>query len=114
MIKRTGVGARMSDVIIYQNTLYVVEVPENLSADMKGQAKETLALLEKTLTTHGTHKSNLLMVTIYLKDLADLADFNQIWDAWVSPAHTPVRCCVQAQLANPGYLLELQVTAAVL
>ncbi|MFM8172510.1 MAG: Rid family hydrolase, partial [Pirellulaceae bacterium] len=42
----------------------------------------------------------------------DLATFNSIWDAWVPAGHAPVRACIHAALAAPGYRVELVVTAA--
>jgi enamine deaminase RidA (YjgF/YER057c/UK114 family) len=38
---------------------------------------------------------------------------NAVWDAWVSPGSTPARATVEARLANPKYLVEIMVVAAV-
>jgi enamine deaminase RidA (YjgF/YER057c/UK114 family) len=36
-----------------------------------------------------------------------------VWDDWVAPGDAPPRATVQAQLANPGYRIEIVVTAAI-
>jgi enamine deaminase RidA (YjgF/YER057c/UK114 family) len=38
---------------------------------------------------------------------------NTVWDAWVPAGHTPPRATVQAQLAKPGWKIEMVVTAAI-
>jgi enamine deaminase RidA (YjgF/YER057c/UK114 family) len=54
------------------------------------------------------------MVTIYLADMADYDAMNAVWDAWVPEGHAPTRACVQVQLSNSKYRVEIAVTAAVL
>jgi enamine deaminase RidA (YjgF/YER057c/UK114 family) len=110
-IIRTGTTARWSDLVVHNGILYVVEVPAS-AGDITIQTAEVLASLEASLVAGGSHKGRLLLVTIFLADIADLERFNALWDAWVPPGTAPVRACVQARLANPGYRVELQVTAA--
>ena len=45
-------------------------------------------------------------------DIGRIGEMNEVWDAWVPAGHTPPRATVQAALANPGYLIEIVVTAA--
>lgn len=112
-IERIGVQTRWSDLVIHGGTLYVVEVPATVPADVTTQTREVLAGLEESLRQAGSSKAHLLMVTIFLADIGDLDAFNAVWDAWVPAGSAPVRACVQARLGNPGYRVELQVTAAV-
>jgi enamine deaminase RidA (YjgF/YER057c/UK114 family) len=112
-IERRGVQTRWSDLVIHNGTLYVVEVPATVEADVTTQTREVLASLEDSLRQAGSSKSHLLMVTIFLDDIRDLDAFNAVWDAWVPAGTAPVRACVQARLGKPGYKVELQVIAAV-
>jgi enamine deaminase RidA (YjgF/YER057c/UK114 family) len=111
-ITRIGTTTRWSDLVIHNGTLYVVEVPESLEAGITRQTEEVLASLEASLRQAGSSKDRLLSVTIYLDDVRDLEAFNAVWDAWVPAGCAPVRACVQARLAKPGYKVELQVIAA--
>ena len=36
---------------------------------------------------------------------------NVAWDEWVNPQRSPARACVQAQLANPAWAVEIKVSA---
>ncbi len=112
-ITRVGTTARWSDVVIFNNVLYTVEVPTTLDAGLKDQTKEVLNSIAKILSDNGTDKKHILSVTIYLKDIAQIDEFNQIWDKWLPLGSAPVRACVEAKLANPKYLVEIQLSAAV-
>jgi enamine deaminase RidA (YjgF/YER057c/UK114 family) len=112
-IERIGVQARWSDIVIHHGTVYVVEVPATVEADVTTQTREVLASLEDSLRQAGSGKAHLLMVTIFLDDIRELDAFNAVWDAWVPAGTAPVRACVQARLGKIGYKVELQVTAAV-
>ena len=45
--------------------------------------------------------------------MANFAEMNAVWDAWVEPGHAPARACGEAKLATPDYKVEFIVTAAV-
>lgn len=111
-IERHGTTRRYSDVVAHGNTVYLVEVPETLDADTTTQTREVLASIDRLLAKAGSDKSRLLMATIYLTDMRDYAAMNEAWDAWVPEGTAPARACVEARLANPGYRVEIIVTAA--
>jgi len=39
----------------------------------------------------GTNKTKLLSANIWITDMAQFAEMNAVWDAWVSPASTSNR-----------------------
>jgi len=87
-------------------------VPSCLDADIAGQSANLLASVERLLSEAGSDKSRLLMVTLYLADMADYDAMNAVWDAWVPAGQAPARACLQAKLANPEFKLEIVLTAA--
>ncbi|TWO81433.1 hypothetical protein CBW56_04805 [Denitratisoma oestradiolicum] len=111
-IERRGTTARYSDLVAHAGTLYLVEVPTSLEADIATQTREVLASIETQLTAAGSNKSRLLLVTIYLRNMADYDAMNAIWDAWLPSGTAPVRACIEARLVHPGYGVEMVVTAA--
>ncbi len=111
-IERLGTTRRYSDVVIHDTTIYLVEVPQTLTADITVQTQEVLASIEALLLKAGSDKSRLLQVTLYLPDMADYDAMNAVWDAWVPEGTAPVRACVSARLANPGFRIEAMVVAA--
>ena len=111
-IERLGTTRRYSDVVIHANTVYLVEVPQTLSADITTQTQEVLSSIEKLLLQAGSDKTRLLQVTLYLPDMSDYDAMNAVWDDWVPEDTAPVRACIGAKLANPGFRIEAVVTAA--
>lgn len=113
-IQRIDSGPRMSQGVVAGGLVYVAgQVADNTGADVKGQTAEVLAKIDAVLAKAGSGKSMLLSATIYLKDMADFAAMNQVWDAWVAADGKPARATVQAALATPDYLVEIQAIAAV-
>lgn len=110
-IRRIDVGPRMSDIVIHNNTVYLAgQVGEG--ATVAEQTKDTLAKIDALLAKAGSSKSKLLQTIIWLDDMANFAEMNAVWDAWVDPANTPARATGEAKLAAPKYNVEIIVTAA--
>jgi enamine deaminase RidA (YjgF/YER057c/UK114 family) len=113
-IQRFETGPRMSKAVMHGNTIYlsglVAEEPKGKS--VTEQTKSILAQIDGFLAKAGTDKSKLLSANIWITDMANFAEMNAVWDAWVSPGNTPARATVQAQLATPDYKVEIMVTAA--
>jgi len=113
-IERKEVGARMSQIVIHGNTVYLAGVvaQANKGKSVTEQTKEILATIDKYLAQAGTDKSKLLTTNIWITDMATFGEMNAVWDGWVSPGNTPARATVEAKLAAPDYKVEIMVTAA--
>ena len=113
MVQRFDVGRRLSEMAVHIGVCYLAgQVPSHGSKDIAGQTREVLAAIDALLARAGTDKSRLLMVQIYLKDLADFAGMNAEWEAWLPAGNAPPRATVKADLAKPEWRLEMVVTAA--
>ncbi len=114
MIQRFEVGKRLSEMAVYNGTIYLAgQIPEDTSVNIQGQTKQVLESIDGLLAQAGSDKSKILHAQIFLPDLGDFAAMNEVWEAWVVPGHTPTRATVQAALANPKWKIEVVVTAAV-
>lgn len=112
MIQRFEVGPRMSEMAIHNGVVYLAGQIAEEPGDISGQTQQVLDAIDKLLAEAGADKSKILHAQIFLKDVVDFEAMNRVWDAWVVPGHTPPRATVQAQLANPHWLIEIVVTAA--
>ena len=68
--------------------------------------------VDALLLSANSDREHMLSATIYIKDMADFAAMNAVWDAWVPQGHAPARACVQAAMARPELLVEISVVAA--
>ena len=113
-IERHETGPRMSKAVIHGDTVYlagiVADSPKGKS--VTEQTKNILSQIDGFLAEAGTDKSKLLSANIWISDMANFAEMNSVWDAWVSPGNTPARATVEAKLASPDYKVEIMVVAA--
>ena len=113
-IQRIHVESRYSDVAIHRGVAWLAgQVPDDATADLRSQAQQVLATIDRLLAEAGSHRSRLLMATVYLADMADYDAMNEVWDAWVADIQAPPRATVAARLARPDWKIEIVVTAAV-
>ncbi len=61
-----------------------------------------LAQVDALLAENGADRTDLLMVNVFLANIADFDAMNGVYDRWVDPAHPPARACVDARLADPS------------
>jgi enamine deaminase RidA (YjgF/YER057c/UK114 family) len=113
-IQRIKPGPRMSGAVVHGNTVYLAGQVANATAgkSVAEQTQEILSIIDGLLAEAGTDKTKLLMVNIWLTDMATFQEMNGVWDAWVAQGNTPARATVEAKLAAPQYKVEIAVVAA--
>jgi enamine deaminase RidA (YjgF/YER057c/UK114 family) len=113
-IQRHEVGARMSKAVVHGNTVYLAGIVANepKGKSVTEQTKDILSQIDGLLAKAGTDKTKLLTANIWITDMANFAEMNSVWDAWVSAGNTPARATVEAKLATPDYKVEIMVVAA--
>lgn len=113
MIKRIQSDARMSQAVVHNGVVYLAGQVGEPHEDVAAQTRTALAEVEALLAEAGSDKSNILMATIWMADMADFETMNTVWDAWVDTANPPARATGEAKLATPDYRVEIIITAAV-
>ena len=113
-VQRIDGNPRMSKVVVHGDTVYLAGLTADkaLGRSLAEQTSEILSLIDGFLAKAGTDKSKLLTATIWLSDIRTVDEMNKVWDAWVTPGHTPARACIEALLQGPDRKIEVQVTAA--
>lgn len=111
-IERQDVNHRRSRMVNYNGMCFLSGQFSDSDGDITQQTQETLAKIDDLLQRAGTSKSRLLTAQIWLRDMADFADMNKVWDAWIDPENPPTRCCGQVLMADPDMRIEVVVSAA--
>ncbi|MGB3391598.1 MAG: RidA family protein [Pseudaminobacter sp.] len=111
-IKRIDTRTRSSAIVIHDQTVYLAGQVGKPGDGVGEQTRTILASIDRLLEQAGTDKSRLLQATIWLADMADFDEMNEVWDAWVSPGNAPARATGEVRLALPEYRVEIVVTAA--
>jgi len=76
------------------------------------QTRDCLSRVDALLEQAGSSRKHILQAIIWLADMADFAEMNAVWDAWVPEGHAPARACGEARLARKDLRVEIIVTAA--
>ncbi len=110
-IIRHETGPRMSQANIHNGVVYLAgQVGEGTS--VKEQTQSILAQVDRLLALSNSSKERILSAQIWLSDMADFAEMNAAWDAWVPSGNAPARATGEAKLAAPKYKVEIIVIAA--
>lgn len=112
-ITRLHTGERMSKIVIHGGTAYLSGQVGTANDSVADQTRQCLEKVDTLLSEAGSDKTRILQTTIWLADMADFAEMNAVWDAWVSPGHAPARACGESKLASPELKVEILVIAAV-
>lgn len=113
MLQRHHSNQRMSQIVCYGNLVWTAgQVAQDPSQDIAGQTQQILSQIDKLLADAGTNKSRLISANIWVSDIRQFAQMNEVWDAWVDVENPPARACVESRLARPELLVEIQVVAA--
>ena len=84
-ITRHHVGDRMSQMVIHNNTIYLAGQAGNRGDSVVQQTKSCLEQVDALVAEAGSDKTHILQATIWLAEMADFAEMNSVWDAWMAP-----------------------------
>jgi enamine deaminase RidA (YjgF/YER057c/UK114 family) len=97
---------RKGDIIYFSG-----QIPNDVSADIKGQATEVLSRIDEMLVAQGGSKTDLVQVQVWLQHTSDFAGFTEAWDAWVDKDQPPARATCGADLISGARGVRIEVIA---
>ena len=110
-ITRIETGQRMSKIVKHNGTAYLCG-QVGAGDSVTDQTRDCLSRVDALLEQAGSDRTRILQAVIWLSDMADFAEMNEVWDAWVPEGHAPARACGEAKLARDVLKVEIIVTAA--
>jgi enamine deaminase RidA (YjgF/YER057c/UK114 family) len=110
-ITRIDTGTRMSGAVIANGFVFLAGQVGEPTSSVTDQTKECLAKVDALLAKAGIDKTRIVSTQIWMADMADFADMNAVWDAWVPAGNAPARATGESALATPDYKVEIIVTA---
>ena len=97
--------------VAHGDTVYLAGiVPDDLGADMEGQARDVLRQLDEAAAAHGLDRSRVLTATIFVTDMSEKPAMNRVWQEFFDPAHLPARATIGVADLGPGVRLEMVAT----
>lgn len=84
---------------------------ELVEGDIKVQTRQVLTNLQNILKAAGTDFNSVLKTTVFLKDMAEFAQMNEVY-AEFFPTHKPARATVQVARLPRDVSVEIEHVAA--
>ena len=107
-------GPYLNEAAAYGGVVYLAGLTaDDLSQDIRGQTKQTLAYVDRVLAQAGSNKSKLLRVEVWLADMANFDAMNEVYQAWLDSDNVPARVCVESRLWDEAVHVEIMATAVV-
>jgi len=114
-IQRLRTNDRMSQIVIHGDTVYLAGQVALTSPgeSVAVQTKTILDMIDEKLAEAGTDKSKALSATIWLCNMDDYTEMNEVWDDWAAGGDAPCRACVESpRLASTDFNVEIGIIAA--
>ena len=109
-----------SQAIAHQGVLYCsgqialgADGSDHTQADIQTQTRLTLENLKGVLEAGGSDLEHVLKVSIFLADMADFQQVNEIY-ATFFPLHRPARACVAVRTLPKNARIEIECIAALI
>ena len=109
-------GMPFSDGVVAGNTLYVAgqQGPDShgkvTGTDITVQTTNTIAAIEKIVKKAGFQMTDIVSVTVYVTDLADVPKMNDVYKK-LMPDPKPARATVQVAGLIGGAIIEISAIA---
>jgi len=112
-IIRQEIKTRMSRIVKHNGVIYLCgQVCKDASKGIEEQTHSMLEKVDELLEQAGSDKEHILSATIYIKEMNDFSQMNEVWDNWIPEGFSPARACVEASMARDVLLVEISVIAA--
>ncbi|CAG1007086.1 partial 2-aminomuconate deaminase, partial [Anaerolineae bacterium] len=79
---------------------------------MRGQTTQVCAKLDKILADAGSNKSKLISATLFITDMNQKQEMNEVWTSWLEAEDLPSRATIGVSDLGKDVLIEVVVTAA--
>ena len=112
MIERLHTSERMSKIVKHNGVAYLCG-QVGAGDTVADQTADCLSRVDALLNEAGSDRAHILQAIVWLSDMADFAEMNAVWDAWVPAGHAPARACGEAKLARDVLKVEIIVTAVI-
>lgn len=81
------------------------------AGNIEDQTRQALNNIKAVLQSHGCTMDHIVKTTVYLKDIADFAKMNEVYQQFFTEGNYPARSAVQVAALPKDALVEIEVIA---
>ncbi len=117
--KRTAPGVPLSPAVAIGNILFVSGTTPFAAdgtiarGDFAAQMHQVMANIKTVLAAGGSSLEKIAKVNVILTRISDFFTMNDIYKQYFKEGNYPARTTIEAPLAHPDFLLEIECVAAI-
>ena len=112
-IERIQPGQWNARAVVHNGVAYLSGiVADDKLGSIKDQTANVLDKIDAVLAEAGTNKSKILSSVVYIADMQQKDEMNEVWMEWIGTDNLPARACVGVDLTS-NTKVEIMVCAAV-
>lgn len=106
-------GVRIGDILFVSGTTPFIPGGREMAPDFAGQMRQVMENIKVVLAEGGTSLERVAKMNVILTRTSDFQEMNDIYRTYFTEGNYPARTTIEAPLAVPGMLLEIECVAEV-
>lgn len=104
-------GVKVGNLIFVSGTTPFIPGGREMAPDFAGQMHQVLKNITVILQEGGTSLDKVVKANVILTDIAHFQEMNDIYRTYFKDGNYPARTTIEAPLAVPGMMLEIECVA---
>ena len=105
-------AVRAGNLLYTSGQIPLTPAGELVVGTIQEQTRQVLSNLQAVLAAEGTDFRNVIKTTVFLKDMNQFAEFNEVYASYFG-AHTPARSTVEVARLPKDVFVEIELIAAI-
>lgn len=110
--------APLSQAIVSNGMVYVsgttpFDLERKMAPDFAGQMHQVMKNVKAVLEEAGSSLNDVVKVNVFLTDISNFAEMNEIYASYFEKGNYPARTTIEAPMAVPNMMLEIECNAVV-
>jgi len=105
--------AVVANGMVYVSGITPFDLERQLAPDFAGQMHQVMKNLKAILEAAGSGLEHVVKSNVYLTDIGNFAEMNEIYASYFDADNYPARTSIEAPMAIPNMLLEIECVAVV-
>jgi len=104
-------GVKVGNLVFVSGTTPFIPGGRDMAPDFAGQMHQVMKNITVILREAGTTLDKVVKVNVILTRISDFQEMNSIYRTYFKEGNYPARTTIEAPLAVPGMLLEIECVA---
>lgn len=106
-------GVAVGSLVFVSGTTPFKPGTRDMAPDFEGQMRQVMANIGTILAAAGSAFERVVKVNVILVDIGNFKKMNEIYRTYFKEGDFPARTTIEAKLATPGMMLEIECVAEI-